>query len=186
MRYRTLALFPVLALAACAACAAGALPEDLQEDLNEDGRGIISDYSNLQAGDDINWYWIAPGVSLAKHRCKLGSYKNMTDEIDEDIDEVLREDFPGVLDKACATQAGAPALTLDTAVYWAQEANAGKAWIPFSGGYLAQAGIGVEILFKNASGKVVAKIRQAARQGSDIDDAAEEVTEDVAEFIAKH
>lgn len=185
MRYRILALLPLFAFTAATAVAAD-LPEELQESINEDGSGIISDYGNLHEGDDINWFWLADGVTLADHRCQVGTFKDVSDEAENDMDEVFTNDFPEILKDACSGGASAPLLTVDTAIYWAEEANMGKAWIPFAGGYLAQAGTGVEMLFKDESGQVVAKIRHAARQGGDQEDAAEEVADDIGDFIEAH
>jgi hypothetical protein len=56
-------------------------------------------------------------------------------------------------------------------------------WIPYAGGHLAQAGLGVELVFKDAAGTVVAKIRHSGREGDKLKDAAEELVDDIRRFV---
>lgn len=182
MRHQSLVLIPFLILAATAAFASG-VPED---ELKEFGKGIITDYGNMQEGEDIQWYWLAPDTQLADHRCSLASSDNLTSIVDHDLRDVLKEELPEVIERACSRNADAPPLTVDAAVYWAERANTAKAWIPFAGGHLMQAGVGMEVVFKDASGKVVANIRQSAREGHDLKDAVREVFDDVGDFVRSH
>ena len=182
MRNRTIALFPLLALAAFTACASG-VPE---EELKDFGKGIITDYSNMQEGEDIQWYWIAPGTKLADHHCTLASSENLTTTVDHDLRDVLKEELPEVIQRACSRDASAPPLKVDTAVYWTERANTAKAWIPFAGGHLMQAGVGMEVVFKDTSGKIVAKIRQSGREGHELKDAAREIFDDIGQFVREH
>lgn len=62
----------------------------------------------------------------------------------------------------------------------------GKAWIPFVGMHKAQAGIGVEMIFLNTKGKIVAKIRHSAREGFEVEKAAEEAANDIVKFLIQH
>ncbi len=176
--FRTI-VFAALSLFVLGVHASG-VPED---ELKENGKGIIHDYSNMHEGDDIDWLWVAPGVKLADYRYTIKSTKNLTMLVDHDLMKVFKDDFPEQLRKAGSRSASAPTLNVDLAVYWAEHANRAKAWIPFSGGHLAQAGVGVEFVFRDKSGKVVAKIRHAAREGGRLEDAGQEVCDDVAEFI---
>jgi hypothetical protein len=63
---------------------------------------------------------------------------------------------------------------------WAQRANRAKMWIPHAGGHLAQAGVGIELIFRDASGYIVARIRHADREGDALEAAAEERVDDIA------
>ncbi|HET8897876.1 MAG TPA: hypothetical protein VFN09_03755 [Rhodanobacteraceae bacterium] len=182
MRHRTIALLPFLAFMATAAFASG-VPQD---DLKEYGKGIITDYSNMQEGDDIQWYWIAPDANLAKHHCTLASFKNLAPTVDHGMRDVFKEEFPEILNHVCSDDAKAPKLHVSAAVYWAERANTARAWIPFAGGHMMQAGIGAEFVFKDASGKVLAKIRQSGREGMQLEDSARELLDDVAKFVQNH
>lgn len=69
------------------------------------------------------------------------------------------------------------------------EGNIFNAWEPsgagrFWGGWMANPGVGMEIIAKDSSGKLVAEIRHKAR-GSTIKDAVENGLENVAEAMAK-
>ena len=176
--------FPALALFALSLFVIGVHASGVPEDeLKEDGRGIIQDYSNMHEGDDIDWLWVAPGVQLANYRYKLKSARNLTMRADHDLMNVLKNNFPEQLQRAGSRDANAPTLSVDLAVYWAEHANRAKAWIPFSGGHLAQAGVGVECIFRDPDGKIVANIRHAAREGERLEDAGQEVADDIAEYV---
>lgn len=165
-----------------AAPALAEVPEDLQDALQEDGRGIIKNYNGMEEGDEIGWYWLADAVSLAEHRCKLSSFKSTTGKASSAAIAVFKKQLPRALRQACS-QGAKSTLKVEAALFWAEEANVGKAWIPFAGGHLMQAGVGLELVFKNRAGKVVAKLRHSARQGGAQAAAAREVVEDVAEFV---
>lgn len=172
----------LLALIAVNAHASG-VPED---DLKEYGRGIIQDYSNMHEGEDIQWLWIAPGVKLADSRYKVASVKNLTMLVDHDMENVFKTTLGEELERAGSRDAGVPQLSVDVGVYWAERANMAKAWIPFAGAHVAQAGVGIELVFRNAHGDIVAKVRQSGREGAQLADAARELCDDIAQFVHTH
>ena len=159
---------------------ASGVPED---ELKENGKGIIHDYSNMQEGDDIDWLWVAPGVKLSDYRYHVKSVKNLTMLVDDDLTKVLESNLGKQLNRAGSRDRNAPVLSVEVAVYWAERANRAKGWIPFAGMALAQAGVGVELMFTDKSGKLVAKIRHSAREGEHLADAGQETSDDIAEFI---
>lgn len=148
-------------------------------------KGIIEDYEDMVEGDGVEWAYIAPGVKLSSYKIKIGKFKNMSEVSSRKMVEALEEGFDEAFDRA-GMKGGSGTLTTTNAVYWAERASEGKRWIPYAGGHLAQAGVGVEMIFKDSSGKIVAKIRHSARQGSDPDEAADEVVDELANFIAEH
>lgn len=182
MKFIATVLLAAFALFTIAAHASG-VPED---ELEEYGQGIIQDYSNMHEGEDIQWLWVAPGVKLANYRYKVKSVENLTMLVDDDIETVLNKNMAKQLNRAGSRDKSAPVLNVDVAVYWAERANSAKAWIPFAGMHVAQAGAGIELLFKDSSGKLVAKIRQSGREGSQLSSAAQELSDDVAKFVHSH
>ena len=144
-------------------------------------KGIIKDYSDMVEGDGVEWVWVAPGIHLDDYRIKVGSFKNMSEVSSHRIADTLEEKLN---DRFERTKGSKGTLTTENAIYWAEKSNEGKSWIPFAGSHLAQAGVGVEMIFRDSNGKVVAKIRHSAREGSDVTDAAEEVASDIGKYIS--
>ncbi len=145
-------------------------------------KGCISDYKDLAKGDRIDWVWVNPGVTLADYSLSIDKFENNTDDIRSsqvnDIKDVFKEFF-GKLKGSKGT------LSANMCIYEVQKYSPGKAWIPYAGGHLMNAGLGVELILSN-KGKTVAKIRHFARQGSRLEDAAEEVAADLKKYISKH
>lgn len=154
-----------------------------KDDLKENGTGIIKNYTDMNEADPLDWAWVKPGVNLSHYRYKMGTYQNLAMIVDPDMDKALKTVLPKELKRAGSRDAHAPLLTYQVAVYWSERANASKGWIPFAGASLAQAGVGVEMIFTDASGHVVCKIRHAAREGGQLKKAAMEIADDVAEFV---
>lgn len=185
MRYQTFMLVPLLALLASHAIAS-TLSSDLKDDLQSDGRGIVTDYSNMHEGDDIDWIWVAPNTTLADHRCALRSFKNMTDIHDHGLRDMIKDDLPRALARSCSRKSSAALLHVDVAEYHVERASAGKAWIPFAGSHLAQAEVCMEFVFHGGGDTVVGKVRHCAREGNELRSAADEVLDDVGDFIRSH
>lgn len=162
--------------------AAGVNPENLEKY----GKGIIKDYSDMKELDEIEWVWVAPGVELSKYRFEIKEVENLTALSDGDMDDVFADGFPKTMKKAGAKDENAPVLKVDGAVYWAQRANRAKWWIPYAGLHLAQAGVGIELVFTNDQGEIVAKFRHSGREGDNLENAAEELVDDVAQFVRSH
>ncbi len=59
-------------------------------------------------------------------------------------------------------------------------------WIPHAGGHLAQAGVGIEPVFTDSTGKVVAEVRHSGREGDHLEDAAEELVDDIRPFVSSN
>lgn len=180
MRFRSSLLLPLLLLAASAHAG---VPK---EDLDEQGRGIIEDYSDMKEDGDIEWVWVAPGTKLSTYRFNFTKFENLSKSVDDEMEEVVQKLLPRSLARATRADDKAPVLDVESAIYWTQRANMAKLWIPYAGGHLAQAGVGVELVFRDPSGRIVAKIRHSGREGTELKAAAEELVDDVTDYVRNH
>ena len=153
------------------------------DDLSEFGKGIITDYSNMAETDRIEWVWVAPGVRLSQHGFRTSPVENLTAMADAGMEDAFNANLERALQRIGARNPGAPKLDVKSAVYWANRASSGKRWIPYVGGHLAQAGVGIELVFTNAQGDVVAKVRHSGREGDELQHAAEELVDDLRAFV---
>lgn len=154
-----------------------------KDNLKEYGRGIIKDYSDMKETDDIEWIWVGPGVRLSEYRFDVQPFENLTAFVDDDMEDVFATTLPKTLTRLSPKDPAAPVLKLEGAIYWAERANRSKWWIPYAGAHLAQAGVGIELVFTSAEGEVVCKIRHSGREGDALENAAEELMDDVAQYI---
>lgn len=147
-------------------------------------RCSIGDYSELVEVDDAGWAWIKPNYRLARYNLKVGAVENRSPIKSRSITDAVRSAFTDVFNGQHSKGAQG-SLTANLCIYEAERFTPGKAWIPFAGGHQMQAGIGIEmILLEN--GRPVGKFRHFARQGAQIQEAAQEVAEDLTKFISKH
>ncbi len=146
---------------------------------------IISDYSNMVDGDDIQWVWTDPAIKLSQYNLKVGKVENKSKihskSLVDSVKSVFSETFADRDSKG-----GNGTLTADICVYEAEHFSAGKAWIPFVGGHEMQAGMGVEMILRNGNNKIVAKFRHSAREGAEIEAATQEVANDLVGYISEH
>ena len=129
---------------------------------------IITDYTDMVDGDDIQWVWTDPAIKLSQYDLKVGKVENKSKvrskSLVESVKSVFSETFADRDSKG-----GSGTLTADICVYEAEHFSAGKAWIPFVGGHEMQAGMGVEMVLRNGKNKTVAKFRHSAREGAEIE-----------------
>jgi hypothetical protein len=146
---------------------------------------IITDYSDMVDGDNIQWVWTDPAIKLSQYNLKVGKVENKSKihskSLVESVKSVFSETFT---DSDSKGKNGT--LTADICVYEAEHFSAGKAWIPFVGGHEMQAGMGVEMVLRNGNNKTVAKFRHSAREGAEIEAATQEVANDLMEYISGH
>lgn len=156
--------------------AAGVDPEEL----DEYGRGIIEDYTDMEHGQ-LEWVWVAPGVKISDYSVDIGEFENLSDAYDGNMMDTLNE---GMRKAFARLSSGDKKGTLSTqnAVYWADRANTAKRWIPFAGSHVAQAGLGLEMVFRDSEGNVVAKVRHSGREGERLSDAAWELIDEIADW----
>lgn len=147
--------------------------------------GVIADYGDMVKGDDVEWMWVDSGVRLSNYTIVLGGdIKNASDVKSRSLVSDLTSDFNRSLSDR--SKGGKGTLKAETAIYWADKPNEGKRWIPYAGDQLSQAGVGVEISFVDGKGRTVAKLRHSAREGSSLDDAAQEAVDDVIKFVDRN
>lgn len=171
-------LLPALALSA-----SDRLVDDREYKDKDFHKGIISDYSDMVKGDDVDWVWVKPGETLSQYKVKLGTIENKSDIFTKSFVESVKSIFEEYL--ANGTK-GSKTLTADLCITEAQKFSPAKAWIPFAGGRQMQAGMGIEIILRDHNNNVVAKLRHFDRQGSDVRDAAEEVAGHMTRYISRH
>ncbi len=169
---------------------ASALPRSADRLVNDDEykdkdfhRGIITDYSDMVKGDNINWVWFKSNESLAGYTVKVKSIENKSDMHSRSFADSVKNIFEDYFADMKGTKG---TLTADLCITEVQTFSPGKAWIPFAGGHQMQAGIGMELVLRDQSGNIVAKLRDFERQGSDPKQAAEEVAGRMAKEIRKH
>jgi hypothetical protein len=146
---------------------------------------IIKDYSDMVDGDDIRWVWTDPAVKLAGYKIREGKVENKSDMHSKSMLRTVKDVFSDTFSDM-EGKGGSGTLTADICVYEAENFSGGKAWIPFVGGHEMQAGVGVEMVLRNGKGKVVAKFRHSAREGAQIENAAQEVAGDLMKYIDDH
>ena len=145
----------------------------------------ISDYGKMVEGDDIGWVWVDPSVKLAGYMMKVGKVENKSEIRSKSLVTTVKSTFSSYFGDM-ETKGGSGTLTADVCIYMAENFSAGKAWIPFAGGHQMQAGLGVEMVLRDGKNRTVAKFRHSAREGAQIEAAAQEVAGDLVKYISKH
>jgi len=147
---------------------------------------VITDYADMTTGDGVNWVWIAPDAKLGgPGNVEIVSVKNISDVTDAALAGNVESNFKQAFTRVGKTVAPG-GLKITSCIYWVERANTAKMFIPFAGGHLAQAGIGIELIVVDASGRTVAKIRHDGRSGAAPSDAAGAVVDDIANFSRAH
>ncbi len=146
-------------------------------------KGCISDYSDLEEGEDISWVWVAPGIKLTDYKVVITSFDDISEELKKTQLKEMKELFKETFETLKGTKG---TLNATVCIYEIQKFSAGKAWIPFAGGHQMQAGLGAEVILKTSDNKVVAKFRHFAREGAQVEQAAEEVADDLKKFIKEN
>jgi hypothetical protein len=145
----------------------------------------IKDYSDMVDGGDINWVWIDPGEKLSQYMIKEGNVENKSEmrsrSMMETVKTVFKDAFADMSGKG-----GKGTLTADICIYEAENFSSAKAWIPFVGGHQMQAGLGVEMVLRDSKSRVVGKFRHGAREGAQVENAAQEVAQDLMKYIGSH
>ena len=146
---------------------------------------IITDYSNMVDGDDVQWVWIDPAEKLSEYKMVVGKMDNKSDihskAMVTSVKNIFRDTFA---DRESKGSRGT--LTADLCIYEAENFTAGKAWIPFVGGHQMQADIGVEMVLRDSKNRIMGKFRHSARNGVQIESAAQEVAGDLMKYIDSH
>ncbi len=179
-----IALVAGLALALVASPALGKaknfLDSDDAKEANEPAK-FLPDYDKLTKGKDADWVYFPEG-SLKKYRTVSVKefVENGRGREARQAARAGKEYMEHWLEKAGYKLADKGAeLTVEGNVFNAWEPGTGaRIW----GGWMANPGVGVEILLKDSSGKVVGEVRHKNR-GSTVEDAVENALEEVAKAI---
>jgi hypothetical protein len=178
-----IALF-ALALVASPAVAAKAKTfqgSDDSKEANEPAK-FLPDYDKLTKGKDADWVYFPDG-SLKKYKTvEVKEFvENGRGREARDAAEAGKEYMEQWLERAGYKLADKGAeLVIEGNVFNAWEPGTGaRIW----GGWMANPGVGLEVVAKDSSGKVVGEIRHKSR-GSTIDDAVENALEEVAQAIS--
>ena len=145
-------------------------------------KGCITDYKDLAKGDNIDWVWVNSGVTLADYGLAINKFENKTADIRNSQVDDIKSVFKEILEKHKGSKG---TLSASVCIYEVQKFSPGKAWIPFAGGNLMQAGLGVEMIVSN-KGKTVAMFRHFAREGARLEDAAQEVAGNLRKYVSNH
>jgi len=133
-------------------------------------RGIIRNYDDMWAGTDVDWASVARGVKLSQYKIIVGPFRNLTRFNSPGLRQVLQvqlqEEFDGI-----AGPKGT--LTTQNAIIWASDSEEGEK------------GLGIEMIFRNSNGEVVAKLRNFVRDQPP-EDAANEMLEQLTDFVEDH
>jgi hypothetical protein len=146
-------------------------------------RGIITDYSDMVKGDEVNWVWVKPAAKLTDYTVKVGSMDNKSDMRSKEFSDSVKSMFADYL---ADTKGAKGTLLADLCITEVQPFSPGKAWIPFVGGHQMQAGVGMEIVLHDQNGNIVAKLRDFEREGTDPKQAVEKIAAQTAKEIRKH
>lgn len=146
-------------------------------------KGCITDYTDMEEGGDIKWVWVSPDVKLSEYRVVIKSFSDVSDEVKSTLLAEMKKLFLETFEK---NRQATGSLDAEVCIYEVQKFSAGKAWIPFAGGHKMQAGVGAEMILRTKDKKIVAKFRHFAREGAQIEQAAEEVADDLKKYMSKH
>jgi serine/threonine-protein kinase len=131
-------------------------------------KGIIRDYSDMWSRGGLDWVSLARGIQLSDYRIEVSKFRNMTPFDDPAmmryLDVVMQEELDDI-----AGSKGT--LTTENALFWAQETP--------------EFAVGIEMIFRDSTGRVVAKIRHVHDEDS-LEDAAQEMVDYVVEFVEDH
>lgn len=157
------------------------LDSDDAKEENEPAK-FLPDYDKLTKGKDADWVYFPEG-SLKKYKTvEVKDFvENGRGRDSRRAAEDGKEYMEQWLERRGYTLAEKDAeLVIEGNVFNAWEPGTGaRIW----GGWMANPGVGLEVLVKDSSGKVVGEIRHKAR-GSTIEDAVENALEEVAQAIS--
>jgi hypothetical protein len=174
----------LVALAAAPAEAAkgkGFLDSDDAKE-REEPQKFLPDYDKLTKGKDADWVYFPEG-SLKKYKTVMvkdfeenGKGREARDAArdgKEYTEQWLEKEGFEIVEKGGD-------LTVEGNVFNAWEPSGGaRYW----GGWMANPGVGLEVIVKDSSGKILGEVRHKSR-GSTVEDAVENALEDVCSAIA--
>jgi len=144
---------------------------------------VITDYRELVGQEAVTWAWVDPAVKVgAPGKIDVQPIRNFSNVTDSSVAPKLERDFKEAFERIGKTP-GKGGLTMQSCIIWMERFEPSKAFIPYAGGHLMQAGVGVEMLITEAGGRPVAKIRHSVRQGTEPSAAAGELVDDIVNYL---
>ncbi len=156
--------------------------------------GFIKNYEGMLEGDDIKWVYVKEGVKFGKYNSvRVESLETIANRSDKDIQKGMKGDFETSFERIGKKITDSGELRIKGALYKIEERDEGKkigmGFIPKAGRVLRRTEgnptIGVEVIIIDAKTKEeIARIRHEAQDKS-VNSAAQEVADDIANFIKK-
>ncbi|MBI5180222.1 MAG: DUF3313 family protein [Nitrospirae bacterium] len=156
--------------------------------------GFIKNYEGMVEGKDIKWVYVKEGVKFGKYNSvTVESFGTIADRSNKDIQKGMKGDFETSFERIGKKITDSGELIIKGALYKVEERDEGKkigmGFIPKAGRVLRRTQgnptIGVELIIIDAKTKEeVARIRHEAQDKS-LNSAAQEVADDIANFIKK-
>ncbi len=175
-----LALFFALSMAAWASSEKFLDSKDAHE--SDEPQKFLPDYDKLAKGHEADWSYFPSGSLKSYKTASVREFDHNGKGESRDAARDGRDYMEQWLDKQGfkVVKSGGDIVV---------EGNVFNAWEPhgaarYWGGWMANPGVGLEVLVKDSHGKVLAEIRQKSK-GSTIRDAVENGLEDVAKEIVK-
>ncbi len=135
-------------------------------------RGIIRNYEDMYSGSAANWAAVAPGVKLSTFKVVVGQPQNLSG-----LDRPqIQAAFPAGLQTAIDEEVG----TKGTVIVNAQIAVVAAVDDDKQGHSIV-----VEMIFRDAQGKVLAKLHHRT-EGRGFDGAVEDMVSELTDFVADH
>ncbi len=156
--------------------------------------GFIKNYDGMIEGGDIKWVYVKEGVKFGKYNsATVEPFGTIADRSDKDIQKGMKRDFETAFERIGKKITDSGELIIKGALYKVEERDVGKkvgmGFIPKAGRVLRRTEgnptIGVEVIIIDAKTKEeIARIRHKAQDKS-LNSAAQEVADDIANFIKK-
>jgi len=149
---------------------------------SDEPQKFLPDYDKLAKGHEADWSYFPAGSLKSYKTVEVKEFDHNGHGESRDASREGRDYMEQWLDKSGfkVVKSGAEMIV---------EGNVFNAWEPhgaarYWGGWMANPGVGVEVLLKDAHGKVLGEIRHKSK-GSTVRDAVENALEDVTKEIVK-
>lgn len=130
-----------------------------------DSKPVIGDYTKLRRGQSVEWVFVAPKVDLSKFNIQISKFDDRSTLRSPKVQSTLEA---GLIASFRGRESSAKTLTTRNAIYWARSGAKDE-------------GLGIEMIFLDSTGSVVAMLRHSVK-GSPPEEAARRAASSVAEF----
>jgi hypothetical protein len=152
----------------------------------DEGWDFIPDYTGMAEGDEVNWAWTKPGVTLGQYKSvEVPEFGNISKETDISAQDLLTRNMKDGLSRRIGLKVvdrNADITVKGAIVDYFSGSTAARVWIGFGAGEPA---VMVETyVVDNKTKEIISKIRHRA-QDSTFDSAIAEVISDIINEWAK-